>query len=200
MQDLEKIFSSDGSLAKVISGYLPRAAQVDMAEAIARAIETNQHLIAEAGTGTGKTCAYLIPAILSGKKVIVSTGTKNLQDQLFSKDLPVIRKALTVPFTMALLKGRGNYLCLYRTANAMNSATGFSKQDATSLAKIYAWSKQTKTGDIAEMQDVGEDSPVWFQATSTVDNCLGQDCPDYAECFLVKARKVFTSLGNISLQ
>ncbi|MGZ5030099.1 MAG: ATP-dependent DNA helicase [Methylobacter sp.] len=160
-----------------------------MAEAIAHAIEANQHLIAEAGTGTGKTFAYLVPAILSGKKVIISTGTKNLQDQLFNKDLPVIRKAMKKPFIAALLKGRSNYLCTYRLKNALTSTLGFSKEDAAALAKISSWSKRTKTGDTSEMSEVTESDPVWYQATSSVDNCLGQDCPDYADCFLVKARK-----------
>jgi len=189
VQDLEALFNSNGPLAKVIDGYLPRAAQVEMAEAIAQAIMQKRHLIAEAGTGTGKTFAYLIPAILSGKKVIISTGTRNLQDQLYNNDLPTLRKALTVPFNSALLKGRSNYLCLYRLGNAINSALGYTKQDAGALAKIRLWSKVSRSGDISEMPDIAEDAPIWFQATSTQENCLGQDCPDYAECFLVKARK-----------
>ena len=189
MTDTKHFFSSDGELSTVITGYQPRAAQLEMAEAIADAIEKKQHLIAEAGTGTGKTFAYLVPAILSGKKAIISTGTKNLQDQLFNKDLPIIRKAIKVPFIAALLKGRSNYLCTYRLQNALTSTLGFSKEDALALAKIKSWSKRTKAGDISEMADVSEGDPVWYQATSTLDNCLGQDCPDYAECFLVKARK-----------
>lgn len=186
---MKHFFSGDGALSKVIPGYQPRSAQLEMAEAIAGAIKQKQHLIAEAGTGTGKTFAYLVPAILSGKKVIISTGTKNLQDQLFNKDLPVIRKAMKAPFVAALLKGRSNYLCTYRLQNALTSTLGFSKEDAVALAKIKTWSKRTKTGDISEMADVTETNPVWYQATSTLDNCLGQDCPDYADCFLVKARK-----------
>jgi ATP-dependent DNA helicase DinG len=189
LTDTKQFFSSDGDLAKVIPGYQPRAAQLEMAKAIAHAIEANQHLIAEAGTGTGKTFAYLVPAILSGKKVIISTGTKNLQDQLFNKDLPVIRKAMKKPFIAALLKGRSNYLCTYRLKNALTSTLGFSKEDAAALAKISSWSKRTKTGDTSEMSEVTESDPVWYLATSSVDNCLGQDCPDYADCFLVKARK-----------
>jgi len=187
--ELALFFSNDGALANVINGYQPRIGQVEMAQAIARAIAGNQHLIAEAGTGTGKTFAYLVPAILSGKKVIVSTGTKNLQDQLFTKDLPIIRKAMKQPFMAALLKGRSNYLCTYRLQNALDSTFGFSKEEALSLAKIKSWAKRTQTGDTAEMLDVTETDPVWYQATSTMDNCLGQDCKDYAECFLVKARK-----------
>jgi len=160
-----------------------------MAEAIARAVDENRNLIAEAGTGTGKTFAYLVPAILSGKKVIISTGTKNLQDQLFNKDLPVIRKAIRKPLAASLLKGRSNYLCTYRLKNAFESTLGFSKEDAAALAKIRSWAQRTKIGDVSEMSDVAEADPIWYQATSSVENCLGQDCPDYAECFLVKARK-----------
>ena len=186
---IDEFFSSEGPLQKIIPDYYPRAAQVEMAESIAEAIDTGQHLIAEAGTGTGKTFAYLVPAILSGKKVIISTGTRNLQDQLFNKDLPRIREALTVPFSAAVLKGRGNYLCLYRLHNAMHANTGFSRQDAADLAKINAWAKRTRSGDIAEVSDVPEASPVWYQATSTLDNCLGQDCPDFADCLLLKARR-----------
>jgi ATP-dependent DNA helicase DinG len=160
-----------------------------MAEAIVRAVEESRNLIAEAGTGTGKTFAYLVPAILSGKKVIISTGTKNLQDQLFNKDLPVIRKAVKKPFMAALLKGRSNYLCSYRLKNAFESTLGFSKDDAAALAKIKSWAQRTKIGDVSEMSEVAEADPIWYQATSSVENCLGQDCPDYAECFMVKARK-----------
>ena len=189
MKELEAFFSTNGPLAKVIPGYQPRTAQIEMATAITQAIDEHRHLIAEAGTGTGKTFAYLIPAILSGKKTLISTGTKNLQDQLFNKDLPIIRKALKVPFMAALLKGRSNYLCSYRLTNAFNSTLGFGKEEAAALARIKSWAQRTKTGDIAEMSGVPEADPIWYQATSTLENCLGQDCPDYADCFLVKARK-----------
>lgn len=189
MTELTSFFSHDGLLAAVIEGYQPRDSQQEMAQAIQAAITDRQHLLAEAGTGTGKTFAYLVPAILSGQKVIVSTGTKNLQDQLFNKDLPVLRKAVKTPFLAALLKGRSNYLCTYRLKNALTSNLGFSKEDAADLSKINAWGKRTQSGDIADIADFSEASPVWYLATSTVDNCLGQDCPDYADCFLVKARK-----------
>jgi ATP-dependent DNA helicase DinG len=189
MTDLESFFSKDGSLSKIIPGYLPRSSQVEMATSIAQSIDAKENLIAEAGTGTGKTFAYLAPAIYSRKKTIISTGTKNLQDQLFNKDLPIVRKAINVPFKSALLKGRANYLCTYRLENALNSSFGFNKEDAVALAHIKAWSKRTRVGDISEITDVAEGDPVWSQATSTVDNCLGQDCTDYADCFLVKARK-----------
>jgi ATP-dependent DNA helicase DinG len=185
-----ELFGDEGALAAVISGYKPRDAQIEMAEQIAYAIESQQNLIAEAGTGTGKTFPYLIPAIVSRKKVIVSTGTKNLQDQLFNKDLPLIRKALTrYPFKASLLKGRANYLCTYRLEQALNSAFGYSQEDAKSLAHIKAWAKRTKSGDVSEVADVNDGDPIWFNATSTPDNCLGQNCPDSADCFLIKARK-----------
>jgi ATP-dependent DNA helicase DinG len=187
--ELQSFFSSDGALADILDGYQARAAQTEMAEAIADAIHENQNLIAEAGTGTGKTFAYLLPAILSGKKVVISTGTKNLQDQLFNKDLPIIRKALKMPFVAALLKGRSNYLCKYRLQNSLDSSFGFGKEEAAALSKIKSWSRRTKIGDIAEMTELTEGDPAWYLATSTVDNCLGQDCPDYSECFLMKARK-----------
>jgi len=186
---VQEFFSADGSLAKVIPGYSPRAAQVEMAEAVAQSIADKEHVIVEAGTGTGKTFAYLVPAILSGKKVIVSTGTKNLQDQLFNKDVPLIRQALTVPFAAALLKGRANYLCTYRLELAIHSNLGISREEAADLGKIKKWSKSTRTGDIADMPDVMESNPVWGQATSTRENCIGQECPEYSDCFLMKARK-----------
>ena len=189
MTDLESFFNTDGALSKVIPGYLPRSSQFEMAVAIADAIKAKKNLIAEAGTGTGKTFAYLAPAIFSKKKVIISTGTKNLQDQLFNKDLPVVRKAIKLPFKSALLKGRANYVCTYRLENALNASFGFDKEDVVALAKIKAWSKRTNIGDISEISDVSEGDPIWGQATSNADNCVGQECTDYADCFLVKARK-----------
>lgn len=190
MTELDSIFSPDGQLAEIIKGYIPRTAQIEMATTIAASIKNKQHLIAEAGTGTGKTFAYLIPAILSAKKVIVSTATKNLQDQLFNNDLPLITKALAeIPFKAALLKGRANYLCHYRLTKALDSAQGFNKKETRLLSKIKRWSKRTRDGDIAQMADVSESNPIWYQATSTRENCLGADCPDYKDCFLVKARR-----------
>ena len=188
-KQVEAFFASEGGLAKVIPGYLPRVAQIEMATAVAQSIEDKEHVIVEAGTGTGKTFAYLVPAILSGKKVIVSTGTKNLQDQLFNKDVPLIRQTMSVPFSAALLKGRANYLCTYRLKLAIHSNLGFSREDVAGLAKISKWSKSTRTGDTADMPDVMESNPVWVHATSTRENCLNQECPESDECFLMKARK-----------
>jgi len=161
-----------------------------MALAIERAINQRRHLVAEAGTGTGKTFAYLIPAILSGKKTIISTGTRNLQDQIFEKDFPLVRDALNVPVQGAVLKGRANYLCLYRLDQAQQQIIGFDKETAAQLGDIQRWSSQTKEGDIVEVSTVAEDSPVWQQVTSTADNCVGQDCPMLAECFPMKARRI----------
>ncbi len=161
-----------------------------MAQAIERAINQRRHLVAEAGTGTGKTFAYLIPAILSGKKTIISTGTRNLQDQIFEKDFPLVRDALKVPVQGAVLKGRANYLCLYRLDQAQQQTMGFDKETAAELSDIQRWSSQTREGDIVEVSTVAEDSPVWQQVTSTADNCVGQDCPMLAECFPMKARRV----------
>ncbi len=189
MYDLERVFGPEGRLARHLPGYRPRQAQLEMAKAVQQAIEDKSTLIAEAGTGTGKTFAYLIPAILSGKRVIVSTGTKNLQDQLFRKDLPLVRQALAVPFRAALLKGRGNYLCLYRLENALVLRPGHGRVDIAAMENIKRWARHTSGGDIAEVADVPESSPLWPQVTSTVDNCLGQDCPNLADCFLVKARR-----------
>jgi ATP-dependent DNA helicase DinG len=186
---IDTIFGGDGDLARHIPGYRPRMAQREMAECVAQAIEVHRHLVAEAGTGTGKTFAYLIPAVLSGKKIIVSTGTKNLQDQLFQKDLPVIRNALGVPFQAALLKGRSNYLCRYRLDDTAQAGLFHSRAEAAAVNRIRVWAGRTRSGDIAEVTDVSESSPVWFDVTSTADNCLGQECPDYADCFLVKARR-----------
>ncbi len=185
---IKKFFTGEQGLAQVIDNYSPRSAQIEMATAIAESIDNEEHVIVEAGTGTGKTFAYLVPALLSGKKVIVSTGTKNLQDQLFNKDIPLIQRALTQPFEAALLKGRANYLCTYRLEISMQSNFSGSREEAADLMKINKWAKRTVTGEITDMETVMETSPVWMQATSTRENCLGSECPEYKECFLMKAR------------
>jgi len=190
LHDLNSIFGSDGELVNHIKGFQAREGQLSMAQAIERAINQRRHLVAEAGTGTGKTFAYLIPAILSGKKTIISTGTRNLQDQIFEKDFPLVRDALKVPVQGAVLKGRANYLCLYRLDQAQQQTMGFDKETAAELSDIQRWSSQTREGDIVEVSTVAEDSPVWQQVTSTADNCVGQDCPMLAECFPMKARRV----------
>jgi len=189
MIDLHALFGPAGLLAQQIPGFEPRWAQAEMAHSVAGAIEQGGNLVAEAGTGTGKTLAYLIPAILSGKKVIVSTATKTLQEQLFRKDIPLVREALRVPFKAVLLKGRSNYLCLYRLEHAVSFKAGYGPSEARDLEAIRRWAKTTETGDTAEAVEVPETSPLWSAATSTVDNCLGAECPKHAECHVAKARR-----------
>jgi ATP-dependent DNA helicase DinG len=160
-----------------------------MAQAIGAAIEANGVLVAEAGTGTGKTFAYLAPALVAGGKVIISTGTKTLQDQLFDRDLPAVRAALGSGASCAVLKGRSNYVCLYRMKQAAGDARLGSREEAGQLARIGRFAALTVSGDRAELADVPEDAPVWAHATSTRDNCLGQSCPDYSDCFVMRARR-----------
>ena len=189
MSSLNEIFSPDGPLAKAIGGYRVREQQVEMAERIAAAINSQSVFIAEAGTGTGKTFAYLVPALKSGGKVIVSTGTKTLQDQLFNKDLPMVRDALKAPVKIALLKGRANYVCPYHLQNALAEGRFLTREDAADARRISNFAKVTQSGDKAECIEVSETSPVWNHATSTRENCLGQECPNYKECFVMLARR-----------
>ncbi len=189
MSSLPDIFSPDGPLAQAISGYRVREKQVEMAERIAAAINSCSVFIAKAGTGTGKTFAYLVPALRSGGKVIVSTGTKTLQDQLFNKDLPMVRDALKAPVKIALLKGRANYVCPYHLERSLADGRFLTREDAADARRISVFAKVTKTGDKAECLEVNENSPVWNHATSTRENCLGQDCPDYKDCFVMQARR-----------
>ncbi|OUS24877.1 ATP-dependent helicase [Thalassotalea sp. 42_200_T64] len=197
MTSILSAFAKDGPLAHVIPGFNPRQAQLDMAEAVGQTIAAKSSLVVEAGTGTGKTFAYLVPALSSGKKVIVSTGTKNLQEQLFHKDLPLVKKALGSGQKIALLKGRSNYLCLFRLEENFSSSAQKRHQagvmlDAKSLSDLAAvrqWSSETQSGDIGELTKVAEDSSIFSQITSTTDNCLGRNCPDYGKCYLMKARE-----------
>ena len=171
-------------------GYRPRAQQLEMAQAILSAIRSRGILAVEAGTGTGKTFAYLAPALLAGGKVIVSTGTKTLQDQLCERDLPAVRAALGSGATVARLKGRANYVCLYRLERALADAARLgSREDAAALRRIERFARASATGDRAELADIAEDSAVWAHATSTRENCLGQECPRYRDCFLMRARR-----------
>ncbi len=189
MTSLEEVFAPGGALASTIPGYRRRADQVEMAQSIGEAIESTGVLVAEAGTGTGKTFAYLVPALLAGGKVIVSTGTKTLQDQLYDRDLPAVRGALASGASAALLKGRANYVCLYRLRRAVTEGHATSSEEAVQLRRIERFAATTVTGDRADLADVPEDAPIWAQATSTRDNCLGQGCPDYADCFVMRARR-----------
>jgi ATP-dependent DNA helicase DinG len=236
--ELDAIFAAEGLLARHIDGYRSRASQVEMARAVAAAMEASGRampepamfdaqrrparklgpsdapvvpgdgadelgvatastgidggentLIVEAGTGTGKTFAYLVPAMLWGGKVIVSTGTKHLQDQLFQRDIPTVRDALAVPVSVAMLKGRANYLCHYYLQRTADNGRLPTRQDTSHLQEIIRFAKLTRTGDKAELASVPENSPVWPMVTSTRDNCLGQECPQYKECFVMQARR-----------
>ncbi len=189
MSLLADFFSSNGQLAESIAGFSERRQQLEMALAIEAAIKDNKQLVAEAGTGTGKTFAYLVPALLSGGKVIISTGTKTLQDQLFNRDLPNVRDALKVPVTVAMLKGRSNYVCHYHLEAATQSGRFASREDAKYVHLIKNFVENSKTGDKAELVDVPENATIWLNVTSTRDNCLGQDCNFYKECFVMEARK-----------
>lgn len=183
------ILSESGLLKQAIPHFTPRQSQQQMAEAIERALELDTELIVEAGTGTGKTFAYLVPVFLAEKKTIISTGTKNLQDQLFFKDIPILKKILSFPRKIVLLKGRANYLCQLRLKKSREDGRFASRQLVSQLQKIAEWSVITKSGDISELVDVPEDSTIWSAVTSTADNCLNQDCEFFTECFVLKARQ-----------
>ena len=185
MTDLSGFFGEDSPLREYLPGFQPRAGQAWMAEAVAGAIAQSEKLVVEAGTGTGKTFAYLLPALLSGRKTIISTGTKALQDQLYHRDLPLIGKAVGRPVTTALLKGRANYLCLHR----LDQVDEIAPTLVNDYSAVRQWRHETTSGDRAELAAVAEDSPVWPLVTSTTDNCLGQKCPQYNDCHVVKARR-----------
>jgi ATP-dependent DNA helicase DinG len=185
--DIEQLFADDGLLSRHVEHYSARSQQIEMAEKVSEALTNRETLIAEAGTGTGKTYAYLAPAILSGQKVFISAGTKNLQDQLFKKDLPKLREVLSVPLKAALLKGRSNYLCHYRLSLAETEPNSAMNQHV--LQQLREWSGKTDSGDLSETDLLEEQSILWPKVTSTVDNCLGQQCPDYDQCFIVEARR-----------
>jgi ATP-dependent DNA helicase DinG len=191
MTDLRHLLGSRGPLAEALPGFRPRREQVAMAEAVAETLDERGTLLVEAGTGTGKTFAYLVPALLSGRHVIVSTGTRTLQDQLYHRDLPMITQALGRPIRIALLKGRSNYLCRHRLKLALQSPDlpGVERSRRKPLQAIERWAAVTRSGDIAELESVPDNDPLWLAATSTRENCLGQDCPDFRECHVVQARR-----------
>lgn len=186
---VSQCFAPDGKLAKAIDGFKARKPQLDMAAAVSGAIKDKAQLVVEAGTGTGKTFAYLAPAILANQRVIISTGTKALQEQLFHRDLPLVKKALKPRLKTALLKGRSNYLCLYRL-EINGQHPPFDDDDFVSeLAKVRAWRSETDDGDIGSLTTIEENSRVLPYVTSTLDNCLAKDCPNIGDCHVVNARK-----------
>ncbi|MFA9462570.1 ATP-dependent DNA helicase [Thiohalorhabdus sp. Cl-TMA] len=179
----------EGPLAEALDNFQPRPEQQEMAAAVEDALANQGTLVAEAGTGTGKTFAYLVPVLQSGRKVLVSTGTRNLQDQLYHRDLPLLRRALGADFRTALLKGRANYLCLHRLERAVYQERELSGEQRADLARIREWAGHTTHGDRAEVTSLAEDAAIWPRVTSTSDNCLGTECEHYDDCFLIQARR-----------
>ena len=188
--DISDWFGQEGPLAAAVPGYTLRDAQIQLAQAVDETIASHSVLVAEAGTGTGKTWAYLIPAFLSGGKVLISTGTRTLQDQLFTKDVPRVRDALALPVQVALLKGRSNYVCHYHLERLEQDERALKSRDEISqLRQIRVFATRSRSGDKTDCGQVPEDADIWNRVTSTRENCLGQDCPDVKECFLLKARR-----------
>ena len=201
IEDVAAVFASDGPLSSAVPDFEPRPAQRQMAQAVAEALQNGGALLAEAGTGTGKTLAYLVPAILSGRRVLISTGTKNLQEQIVQKDLPVLAGALDRPFTATVMKGRANYLCLHRF-HALRTGDlprqqrlgglggrGNEVDERILLPILEGWALQTTTGDRAELDTLPEDWPLWHDISASAENCLGNDCPRHAECFVTQMRQ-----------
>ena len=184
---MHAIFGADGPLSRHVAGYAPRAVQAEMAQAVAQAFAHRQTLVVEAGTGIGKTFAYLVPALLSGGRVVVSTGTLNLQDQLFYRDLPRVRAALERPLRVALLKGRANYACRHRLDKALQQPAG--RHEAVKLRELQEWVARTESGELQELGALAEDDPLLPRVTSTAENCLGSKCADFEQCFVVRARR-----------
>ena len=186
-------FGELGPIAKALPGFEARSGQLQMADRAADVFSDGGVLLAEAGTGTGKTLAYLIPAILSRRRVLVSTGTKNLQEQIFYKDLPVLRESLGIPFTATYMKGRGNYLCLHRFESfkegGVAQSLGFTRDESIYIRLIDEWRAETKTGDRAELEDLPEDLPFWKDIAASSENCIGTECPHYNDCFITRMRQ-----------
>jgi ATP-dependent DNA helicase DinG len=190
LQELSDIFSPDGPIAAAVPDFKVRPAQLELARAIEQALQDHTTLVAEAGTGTGKTWAHLVPALLGGGKVLVSTGTRTLQDQLFRRDLPRLRAALALPASVALLKGRSNYVCHYHLDRLAHDERALkSRAEIKQLRDIQVFAQQSKTGDKADLAQIPEDADIWNRVTSTRENCLGQECPFVRECFVLKARR-----------
>jgi len=187
---VDRVFAADGPLARTLTAFEPRPGQQAMAGAVARVLGDGGVLLAEAGTGTGKTLAYLVPAILTRQRVVVSTGTKNLQEQVYTKDIPILRRALGVPFTATYMKGRGNYLCLHRFAQFRQStATTSAPANHIHLTLIEDWAGRTQTGDRGEIEELPDDLPFWPEISATAEHCLGSECPQYGDCFVTRMRQ-----------
>ncbi len=189
-QEITEIFAQDGPIAQAVPGYRPRQAQQELAQAIEQTLQERSTLVAEAGTGTGKTWAYLVPAFMGGGKALVSTGTRTLQDQLFRRDVPRLREALGLPITVALLKGRGNYVCHYHLGRLAGDERALkSRAEVGQLRRIQIFALESRSGDRSDLAEVPEDADIWNRVTSTRENCLGQDCPHVKDCYVMKARR-----------
>ncbi len=187
-KQVEKIFSKGSTLAKATPGYEPRQSQIEFAKAVARAFARKKSLIVEAGTGTGKTFAYLVPALLHGGKVLISTAGKALQEQLYNKDIPAVVKALGLGAKVAILKGRKNYICLNRLETAMGESVARNRQEVQHIQDIYKFAHITKTGDRSDTSTVPDNSGIWHWVTGAKETCVGSDCPYFQDCFVFKAR------------
>jgi ATP-dependent DNA helicase DinG len=185
---VDAVFADAGPLAAAFEGFEPRAGQRRLAGEAARVFASGGTLVAEAGTGTGKTLAYLVPAVLAGKRVLISTGTRTLQDQIFYKDLPALGRALGMTIRAAYMKGRSNYLCLHRFGRLQLAAAGLDAGEQRWLQRVAEWSAETETGDRAEIEDLPDDSPFWSELSATSEQCLGRECPQFADCFITKMR------------
>ncbi|HYA59456.1 MAG TPA: ATP-dependent DNA helicase, partial [Burkholderiaceae bacterium] len=188
-RELTAAFAADGALAGAIKGFRVRTSQREMALAVFEAIARRSTLAAEAGTGTGKTMAYLVPAVLAGGKVLVAAGTKTLQDQIFDKDLPIVCRALGVRVDAAILKGRQNYVCRLRLGRTAAAGMLSSREDVQALQQIVRFVRQSQTGDVSELERVTESASIWPAVTSTRDNCVGSECEHFEECFVFRARR-----------
>jgi ATP-dependent DNA helicase DinG len=191
LKDSDDILGAEGPLARSLPGFAPRAEQLEMARCVGQALAALEPLVVEAGTGTGKTFAYLVPALLSGRHVIISTGTRTLQDQLYHRDLPAVSAALGRPVKIALLKGRANYLCRHRLglARSNQELPLHDNGAAHALARVAQWAQRTRNGDISELTGIAENHPVWPAVTSTRDNCLGTSCSQFNDCHVFAARR-----------
>jgi ATP-dependent DNA helicase DinG len=187
--DAAALLGEGGPFAEVLPGFQPRQEQIELADAVSSALVSGGTLVAEAGTGTGKTLAYLVPVLTSGLRTVISTGTKTLQDQLFFRDLPLVLEALDIPADVALLKGRANYLCLHRLEQARREGQYPTREAVSELEAVRTWAGRTKDGDLSVANVIPDDSAVWPMVTSTNDNCLGTQCPDYEDCHVLKARR-----------
>jgi ATP-dependent DNA helicase DinG len=192
-EQVAAVFADDGVLARGLPAFEPRASQREMAGAVAEVFETGGTLLAEAGTGTGKTLAYLIPAVLKREPVLVSTGTKNLQEQIVAKDIPLLQQVLERPFTVTCMKGRGNYLCLHRLEALRNGAPALIDvalpERSAWIDRLASWSARSETGDRSELADMPDDMPLWHEVSASAENCLGTSCPKYHECFVTRMRQ-----------